>query len=97
LKVINFGQMIANAVVDLGALGTPKMRIATGGICAVIGGGIGYFLADPDIPFQTYEMVVWGVLLGGGLGALFTSVVLGCLILAVIFGLWLAATSIWGT
>ncbi|KPP87115.1 MAG: hypothetical protein HLUCCA08_04120 [Rhodobacteraceae bacterium HLUCCA08] len=66
----------------IGTEGTRRMRIVTGLIGALAGGGIGYLwwiaeLGDPMSPVLT---VLIGAALGGAFGALFSLLVVGALL-----------------
>lgn len=66
--------------------GTRRMRIFTGLVGALAGGGLGYLwwsleLGGPDAPILT---VLIGAALGGGLGALFSLLVVGVLLALVV-------------
>ena len=70
----------------LGTEGTRAMRIVTGLIGGLVGGGLGYLwwsleLGDPMSPALT---VLIGAVLGGALGALFSLLVLGVLLTLVV-------------
>jgi hypothetical protein len=95
--MIDFGDFLASAVGDFAAEGTRKMRVMTGSICAVIGGVLGFVYGGAETTLDLVGIVVFGVLCGGGIGALFTSGVLFLVFIAVCIGLWFAASSIWGT
>ena len=76
-----------------GAEGTRKMRIFTDLIGAVLGGVIGYFVGHvlQDAPAAPITNGVFGAVIGGGLGALFSLyVVIGLVIVLVFAGalLW---------
>lgn len=70
-----------------GAEGTRKMRIVTGLIGAVLGGVMGFFLGNVlrDEPVWAGTNAIFGALIGGGLGALFSAFVILGLVLVVIF------------
>lgn len=70
-----------------GAEGTRRMRIFTGLIGAVLGGVIGYFVGHvlQETPAAPIINAVFGALIGGGLGALFSLYVVMALVIVVVF------------
>lgn len=72
-----------------GTEGSRRLRIITGTIGALLGGGIGTLsgFAIGEASFAPVTHGIIGAVAGGGLGALFSGYVLFGLILVVVFGI----------